>query len=139
MDRYLLGDAVDPESVTDINHPRGGIKDRTAKIWPFKIHLANQPYDVKNRRLVVPTTGGDNGYWQTFDWEQSMRLGAAATKLPYGGTYGFTETRMFWALSHMVAPKEKALQCADCHGANGRMDWKSLGYEGDPLQIGGRQ
>jgi octaheme c-type cytochrome (tetrathionate reductase family) len=139
MDRYLLGDPVDPSGVTDINYPRGDIKDRTAKIWPFKIHLAKQPYDVKNRRLTVPTTGGDNGYWTTFDWDRSMRLGAAATKLPYGGTYGFTETRMFWALSHTVAPKEKALQCDDCHGANGRMDWKDLGYEGDPLQIGGRR
>jgi hypothetical protein len=32
----------------------------------------------------------------------------------------------------MVVPKEKALRCADCHGAKGRLDWKALGYAGDP-------
>ena len=32
----------------------------------------------------------------------------------------------------MVSPKAKALQCIDCHGKNGRLDWKALGYTGDP-------
>lgn len=138
MDRYLLGDTLDPGKITDINRPRGDIRDRDALIWPFKVHLAKQPYDVKHRRLVVPTTGGEGGFWETFDWERSLRLGAEATGMPYSGSYGFARTRMYWALSHTVAPKEKALQCDDCHGAQGRMDWAALGYAGDPLQIGGR-
>jgi hypothetical protein len=31
-----------------------------------------------------------------------------------------------------VAPKAEALKCNDCHGKDGRMDWKALGYVGDP-------
>jgi hypothetical protein len=30
------------------------------------------------------------------------------------------------------------LQCYDCHGENGRMDWEMLGYYGDPMEWGGR-
>jgi hypothetical protein len=28
---------------------------------------------------------------------------------------------MLWPVTHMVAPAQKALGCADCHGANGRL------------------
>jgi len=32
-----------------------------------------------------------------------------------------------------VQPAARALQCLDCHGPDGRMDWRALGYSGDPL------
>ena len=35
--------------------------------------------------------------------------------LPYSGKFGFIETRMNWFITHMVAPKEKAVQCQECH------------------------
>ena len=38
-----------------------------------------------------------------------------AAGLPYSGTYTFVETRMTWPVNHMVAPKERALACAQCH------------------------
>ncbi len=51
---------------------------------------------------------------------------------------GFADTEMYWPLSHKVAPKSKALRCLDCHGPDGRMDFKALGYPGDPALVGGR-
>ena len=138
MSRYLLGDKLDPTAVTPINKPLGDIRDRKAKIWPFKIHRALQPYDTKNRTLLTPVTGGPNGYWTNFDWDNAFRLGAKATSQAYSGSYGFTKTEMYWPLSHMVTPKEKALGCMDCHGAGSRLDWAALGYAGDPIEIGGR-
>jgi hypothetical protein len=45
---------------------------------------------------------------------------------------------MYWPTTHMVQPAENALQCADCHGEGGRLDWQALGYPGDPLEWGGR-
>ncbi|MGE0157523.1 MAG: cytochrome C, partial [Geobacter sp.] len=48
------------------------------------------------------------------------------------GKYGFVETSMVWSVNHMVVPKDKALKCNDCHGEKGRLDWKALGYKGDP-------
>lgn len=137
--RYLLGDEIDdPEKPTILNPPQGGIEDRTARIWPFKVHRAKQPYDVGNRYLFPPVTGGPGGYWTTFDWDRSFRLGAERSKIAYSGRYGFARTDMYWPLSHMVAPKERALTCADCHGARSRLDWKALGYTGDPIETGSR-
>jgi octaheme c-type cytochrome (tetrathionate reductase family) len=136
--RYLMGDRIDPSRTTVLNPPRGDIADRTARIWPFKVHLARQPYDAGNGYLLAPTTGGPGGYWTTFDWKSAFELGAEASGLPFSGKYGFAATEMWWPLSHMVVPKDKALGCTDCHGAGGRMDWQALGYAGDPIQIGGR-
>jgi octaheme c-type cytochrome (tetrathionate reductase family) len=138
--RYLLGDKIeDPAKPTVLNPPQGGIADRNARIWPFKVHRAKQPYDAGNMILFPPVTGGKDGYWTNFDWDQAFRLGAKASKVAYSGKYGFARTDMYWPLSHMVAPKEKALSCTDCHGERGRLDWKALGYAGDPMTTGGRR
>jgi hypothetical protein len=40
--------------------------------------------------------------------------------LPYSGKFGFIETRMNWFITHMVAPKEKAVACQECHTRAGR-------------------
>jgi octaheme c-type cytochrome (tetrathionate reductase family) len=137
-DRYLLGDAIDSTKVTEINRPRGDWHDPTAKIWPFKVHRALQPFDRKNAILLPPVTGGEGGYWKTFDWDQAMRLGAQASAVEYSGSYGFAKTAMYWPLSHMVGPKDRALQCDDCHGERSRMAWPALAYDGDPIRSGGR-
>ncbi len=138
LERYLKGDLIDPEKVTQINRPLGSIGDPNSKIWPFKVHRAKQPYDVKYKRLIVPKTVGKGGYWTDFDWIKAAELGGEASGLPFSGEFGFTETEMYWRLSHMIAPKERALQCVDCHGDSGGMDWKALGYDGDPAYVGGR-
>jgi hypothetical protein len=117
----------------------GSIEDPTARIYPFKIHRARQIYDMQNNILLQPKTVGEGGYWTEFDWDLAAALGAEAAGLDYSGNYGFTETEMYWALNHMVQPTENALQCADCHSENGRMDWEALGYYGDPMKWGGRK
>jgi octaheme c-type cytochrome (tetrathionate reductase family) len=137
-DRYLLGDVIEPGETTAINRPLGDINDSTALIWPFKIHQAIQIFDPVFNYLIQPVTAGEGGYWSEFNWDQAARLGAEATGLAYSGEYGFTETEMYWPLAHMVAPKEYALQCSQCHGDSGRMDWEGLGYPGDPMEWGGR-
>jgi octaheme c-type cytochrome (tetrathionate reductase family) len=137
-DRYLLGDTLDPASEADLNPPLGDIRDPEARIWPFKIHRAVQPYDVEFKTLMVPQTVGPGGYWEDFDWDQAIRLGSQVTGLPYSGRFGWANTVMYWPLSHMVQPAENALQCRDCHAQNGRLDWEALGYPGDPAQWGSR-
>lgn len=136
--RYLKGDTFDPSKPLKLNEPRGDIHDPTAKIWPFKVHRGNQPYDVENKTILVPKTVGEGGYWTDFDWDQAMRLAEPITGLKYSGKMRFADTEMYWPLSHMVAPKDRALQCVDCHGEGGRMDWQRLGYDGDPARRGGR-
>ncbi len=137
-DRYILGDKIDPTVSTVLNQPRGDVHDPEAKIWPFKVHTANQPYDPNYNHLLQPKTVGEGGYWTEFDWDMAARLGAEAAGIEYSGEVDFAPTEMYWVLSHMVVPKEEALQCHDCHSEDGRMDWEALGYYGDPIRWGGR-
>jgi octaheme c-type cytochrome (tetrathionate reductase family) len=140
--RYLLGDKIDPSKPTMINVPAGDINDPTAKIFPFKVHVARQPFDTVYNYLLQPRTGGggngDGGFWETFDWVTALELGAQDTNMQFSGQYGFAETWMYWPSTHMVQAKENALQCDDCHSADGRLDWEALGYPGDPLEWGSR-
>lgn len=136
--RNLLGDPIDPTGTTNINLPLGNIDDPKALIFPFKVHHAMQPYDkVHNILLPAHTTGAD-GYWTTFDWDSALRIGSQAAGLPFSGQYGFASTEMYWQQTHMVQPAANALSCTSCHGEGGRMDWRSLGYPGDPMLWGGR-
>ena len=137
-DHYLAGDRMDPDDVTEMSAPRGSIDDPRATIRPFKLHTGLQPYDTAYRHLLQPQTAGEGGFWMDFDWDQAFRLGAEASGIAYSGSYGFARTAMYWPTTHMVAPKEQALQCVDCHAQNGRLDWRTLGYEGDPLVFGSR-
>jgi octaheme c-type cytochrome (tetrathionate reductase family) len=136
--RYLLGDTIDPSKPTIMDIPAGDINDPLARIFPYKLHVAKQPYDTVNNTLLAPITAGDNGYWTNFDWDNAFRLAEPVTGLQYSGSYGFAETWMYWPSTHMVQSADKALQCNDCHGDNGRLDWRALGYHGDPMLWGGR-
>ncbi|TAK83853.1 MAG: hypothetical protein EPO20_16570 [Betaproteobacteria bacterium] len=52
----------------------------------------------------------------------------------------YVEVERWLGLFHEVVPKAQALKCNDCHGANAsRLDWKALGYRGDPQKTGGRK
>jgi hypothetical protein len=86
--------------------------------------------------------------------------------LPYSGKYGFVETKMYSSIHHEVVPAKKALGCSDCHTveavtctrchkntqemdlpehrravypeATNRLNFKEMGYPGDPALVGGR-
>jgi hypothetical protein len=43
----------------------------------------------------------------------------------FSGDFGFVSTEMYWPITHMVAPKQDALQCVQCHAPTigvGRLD-----------------
>jgi hypothetical protein len=135
IDRYLAGDTIDPSKVLRISSAKGDRKDDSAKIFPFKVMRGKQPYDSGNNTLAFVNVFGPPGsdaYWAKYDWNAAIAAGMKAAGQPYSGKFGFVETSMIWPVNHMVAPKGKALGCGDCHGEKGRLDWKALGYEGDP-------
>ncbi len=137
-DRYLLGDRIPEEGPVPINMPRGANRGPGAKIWPFKVHRAKQPFDTEHRTLLAPITAGEGGFWSDFDWDQAFRLAVKHTGLAYSGHYGFVETEMYWPINHMVQPKDRALRCVDCHSPQSRLDWEALGYPTDPMNEGVR-
>jgi octaheme c-type cytochrome (tetrathionate reductase family) len=129
--RYtLLGDKIaDTREVAEINSIRGSYGDPKARIWPFKVMRGRQPYDTENKTLLVSHLFGkdDDAYWKTYDWDKALRAGMRAarevgqTEGDYSGHYDFIETRMYWPITHMVAPKEEALACDSCHSKDGRL------------------
>lgn len=135
VDRVLMGDKIDPSRVVRISAPKGSMKDPDARIFPFKVLKAKQPYDSGNNTLAVVNFYGpptsDSAYWVTYDWNKAIEAGMKAAGQPYSGRYGWVDTSMAWSLNHMIAPKTKALRCADCH-EKGRINWKELGYPKDP-------
>jgi octaheme c-type cytochrome (tetrathionate reductase family) len=136
VDRVLMGDKIDPSKVVKLSDAKGDRKDPNAKIFPFKVMKGKQPYDSGNNTVAVVNTFGpptsETAYWVKYDWAKAIEAGMKAAGQPYSGKFGWIETSMVWPVNHMVTPKDKALKCNDCHGDKGRLDWKALGYKGDP-------
>ncbi|HEX8978666.1 MAG TPA: tetrathionate reductase family octaheme c-type cytochrome [Parasulfuritortus sp.] len=121
-----LGDKIQPDrdGVVPVNDIEGSATDGKSKIWPFKIMRNNQPYDTENKVLAVFHSFGfdPNSYTMTYNWQKAIETGMKAANIPFSGHYGFVKTQMYWPIAHMVAPKEKALHCAQCHAAKGRLE-----------------
>jgi octaheme c-type cytochrome (tetrathionate reductase family) len=138
IERYMVGDKIkDPSKPVTMYKPVGSIKDKSAKIYPYKYYTGDQPMDSKFKYLS--TFQQYKELWVNFDWEKALVNGAKSPEgLPYSGKYQFVKTESYLSAGHEVAPKEQALQCGECHMGAKRMDWKALGYKGDPMQVGGR-
>jgi hypothetical protein len=82
-----------------------------------------QPYDKGNNTLVYMHLWGDDkdAYWGNYDMGRAIKVGMEKHGIPYSGEYGFVETYSFWPITHMVAPKEDALACGECHAKGGRL------------------
>jgi octaheme c-type cytochrome (tetrathionate reductase family) len=124
-DHYLLGDTIKSVPV-QMNTLFGSHDDKESKIYPVKIHTGDQIYDKKYNTLIQPKlfaeSKGDSAFWKDFDWETASAAGMKQVGLPFSGEYGFVETEMYWPVNHMVAPKEQAVSCAECHTRdNGRL------------------
>jgi octaheme c-type cytochrome (tetrathionate reductase family) len=118
-DHYLLGDKVPSARPVEINSLRGSYDDPDAKITPVKVHRGRQIYDPETNLLIQPKLyardSGEGAFWKDFDWGRAAEEGMKASGLPYSGHYRFVETVMYWPVNHMVAPKEQAVQCVECH------------------------
>lgn len=160
---YKLGDKIKTDGKIILNEIEGDRKNPNAKIYPFKIQKANQPYDKEERTLVVPKFY--DGFWNHFNWEKAVKEGMEYLGMPYSGNIGFIETEMYTSIHHSVVPKKKSLGCTDCHSKEAVrcsrchkraqemelpdhyrksypnlkfLDFEKLGYEEDPAITGGR-
>jgi len=108
-------DIIDPSKPVKLAWPVGDRSDKNARIFPFHVHQGKQPYDIENKTMAAPLLSGEHGYWATFDWQDSIQRGADYLNLPFSGKIGFVETGYVFPSTHMVAPKEEALECNQCH------------------------
>ncbi len=110
-------------SSININSFSGSREDPNSRIYPFKRMHMTQPYDKGNNTLIYMHLWGDddNALWGNFDFSKAIQAGMEENNAPYSGEWGFIETYSYWPINHMVAPKEEALVCADCHVKGGRI------------------
>lgn len=108
----------------EINRFDGSADDPASRIWPFKRMHTVQPYDKINNTLVYMHLWGDDedAYWGNYDLGRAIAVGMEKNEMPYSGEYGFVDTYSYWPITHMVAPKEEALACDDCHAEQGRLN-----------------
>ena len=121
----LVTDTIEKSAgVTKINWLGGSPSDGKSQIWPVKVFRGSQPYDPVNKTLVKPHTAGndDTGYWKNLVWDKAIETGMKEAGLPFSGKVDFIKTEMFWPITHMVAPKEKAVACVECHRKDGRLE-----------------
>lgn len=137
IQRYLVGDKIkDPSKRVAMSKPVGNIGDKSAKIYPYKLYTGDQPMDAKYKYLSIFQQY--KSLWVDYNWDKALKLGSEGSGLPYSGTYQFVNTETWISVQHEVSSKEEALTCGDCHMGGNRMDWKALGYPGDPMKTGGR-
>ena len=108
-------DIIDPTKLVKLAWPDGDRNDKNARIFPFNVHRGKQPYDTVNKTMATPLLSGEHGYWTTFNWQDSIERGANYLDLPFSGKIGFVETGYVFPSTHMVTPKENALECNQCH------------------------
>jgi hypothetical protein len=115
---------VDPTQVVEVNRIHGTAEDGTSRIWPFKRMEGRQAYDSGFNKLAYSHVWGptsDTAFWTNFDWAKAIEAGMKAAGSEYSGSFGFVDTHMYWPITHMVAPAESAVGCAECHAEGGRL------------------
>jgi octaheme c-type cytochrome (tetrathionate reductase family) len=123
VEHLTVSDKIDPAKPVPLNRFEGSPVDGESRIWPFKVMHATQPYDkVHMTMLKAHTTGNDeDSYGKSLDWHKAVTRGMQDADKPFSGQMGFVETEMSWPITHMVSPKEQALSCVACHGAENRL------------------
>jgi hypothetical protein len=109
--------------------PEGSRKDPKARIYAFKKHTGRLPL-LKDKNWIIPIQV--ESFFAKGEIDPAVK---EAAKQMYGidnAQYTWAPVTRYMGIFHGVVPGTKALDCVDCHGPNGRMDWKALGYKANP-------
>ena len=64
---------------------------------------------------------GSGSYWSEYDWKKAITAAMDYAGVPFSGEYDWVETEYKFQITHMVAPKDQALTCTECHDQEGRL------------------
>lgn len=121
------------DGTVGIMTPVASRQDPDARIFAFKLHRAVLPV-LADRQWIIPLAVEE--FFADGDIDRAVRR---AAEVAYGlpdAKYTWINSVRYMGLFHEVQPAARALQCLDCHSPRGRLDWKGLGYDGDPLEPG---
>lgn len=109
--------------------PVGSKADPKSKIYPFKHHVAWVAYDGKTHMILPVSIKYMLGH------KDNIGGIKAVSRLRYGhlpNSVKWAKANRWHTIEHGVVPKKNALKCQDCHGKKGRINWKALGFPGNP-------
>ena len=112
--------------------PEGSREDPKAKLYAFKLHKGKLPL-LAEKNWLIPITV--EHFFANGEIDPAVK---SAAKTVYGldnVKYSWVDTTRLMGIFHGVQPKAKALKCMSCHGKNSVMDWKALGYKGNPMRV----
>ncbi len=131
MNYITIDTQFDPgKGPVEINSFSGRYGDESSRIYPFKRMHTIMPYDKGNNTLVYMQLWGntDDALWGNYDFSKAIAAGMKNNDIPYSGEWGFVDTYSYWPVNHMVAPKEDAMACEECHSKDGRLQQLSGFY-----------
>ena len=113
--------AADADGFFTLSRALGSIND--GKLYPIKVHTANQPRENSTGRMVAYDV-----LWNflTGKFEEAAQRGVDFMGLP--GGYTWVNTRAEQLITHGVEPSDNAVQCAACHATRTQLDLRTLGY-----------
>jgi hypothetical protein len=124
-----------PNGKVSLYRPEGSIVDPRAKISPFKYHEARLPIEASTKRMIPIAVGL---VFKTGNNQAAVKAGAKSYLGREVTDVDWIETERYMGIFHEVVPAKDALRCNACHGGGDRLDWKALGYRGDPMTTGAR-
>ncbi len=119
-----------PDGTVGMMLPQGHRGEAGARIYPFKLHRGKLPVLDSNGYLVPIVV---EEFFADGDIDKAVKNAADEMYGVENASYHWVDTTRYMGIFHEVEPGTKALECLDCHSQGGRLDWKALGYDGDPL------
>ncbi|MEW6128758.1 MAG: hypothetical protein AB1757_17085 [Acidobacteriota bacterium] len=131
---YLPGEPVTrlKDGSVGMMVPQGSRLDPKAKLFAFKLHKGRMPL-LAQKNWLIPIMVEQ--FFPNGKIDPAVKEAAKAMYKIEDAQFTWTDTSRYMGIFHGVQPAKKALTCLDCHSANGRVDWKALGYKGDPLNV----
>ncbi len=115
--------------------PQGDRADPTARIAPFKLHRGVLPV-LTEQQWIAPVATEE--LYEHGDPDRAVKDAVFSLYGLQDAPFSWENTIRYMGIYHAVPPAEDAVECADCHVPDGRMDWRALGYEADPAPEAGR-
>ena len=119
-----------PDGKIGMMIPQGSRSDPKSRIYAMKLHGAKLPV-LDGSNFLIPIVVEE--FFKNGGIDKAVRQAAEDFYGVKNAHYTWKETTRYMGIFHGVQPASKALTCLDCHSPKGRLDWKALGYSGDPL------
>ena len=121
-----------PTGEVGIMVPEGSRDDPESMLYAFKLHRGKLPV-LEEKNWLIPIVVEE--FFADGDIDKAVKHAAEKTYGVKDARYTWTDTVRYMGIYHAIPPSSEALGCLDCHSSGGRLDWKGLGYQEDPLEV----